>query len=293
MSEMKEASVILVGTTLDPADDGVVVAAGRVADVVGGRLVVVHVMHPAELPGKVREAAPSLGLPHEDERELGAEERLREQLERCSVEPAGSRVVVGPAHRQLGDVAEEIGAALVVVGAGSHEGILGSTAARVVRRGVAPVLVVRGEQAVPPRRALVTTDLSPASLAAVRRGLEWLDRMGDGEVEVLFVVSPFQAEVGEREVDYDSALAAARQELEQVCRELEGGAAGRLSPVVVRGFPVPRILERVEESRADLVVLGSHGRSGYERFLLGSIAEAVLRQAPVSVLVLPARESGD
>lgn len=297
MSETQRAPVIVVGTTLNPASDAVVRAAGSVARAVGGRLRAVHVLHPAELPENLRQAAPSVALPSVGEQQAGAGERLAEQLRRCGVEADDTTVAAGPAHRELGDLAEETGADLLVVGAtevpGVAQGLLGSTAARVVRRGVAPVLVVRGEPSVPPPRALVTTDLSPPSLAAVRRGLGWLDRLGAAAVELLFVVSPFQAAVGEREVDYDTAVAAARQELERLCRELEGGGARRLKPVVRRGFPVQRILERVAESGADLVVLGSHGRSGYERFLIGSIAEAVLRQAPVSVLVLPARDAGD
>lgn len=59
---------------------------------------------------------------------------------------------------------------------------------------------------------------------------------------------------------------------------------------VVRGIPDPRLCELAEGLGADMVALGSHGRGGYERLLLGSVAEEVLRRALLSVLVMPARE---
>ena len=52
------------------------------------------------------------------------------------------------------------------------------------------------------------------------------------------------------------------------------------------GDPVPAILRVAREAPADLVVMGTHGRTGLRRLLLGSVAERVLRQAPCSVLTV-------
>lgn len=60
-------------------------------------------------------------------------------------------------------------------------------------------------------------------------------------------------------------------------------------PAVRTGLPVPEILKQADEMRADLLVLGSHGRSGFERLLLGSVTERVLRKAPCPTLVVPDR----
>jgi nucleotide-binding universal stress UspA family protein len=54
------------------------------------------------------------------------------------------------------------------------------------------------------------------------------------------------------------------------------------------GEPVTTILERAREEKADLVVMGTHGRSGFERLVLGSVAEKVLRKAPCPVLTVRA-----
>jgi nucleotide-binding universal stress UspA family protein len=62
---------------------------------------------------------------------------------------------------------------------------------------------------------------------------------------------------------------------------------------VVEGANIHReILEQAESLRADLIVIGSHGRSGFERLLLGSITEKVLRKARCPVVVVPRRSEG-
>lgn len=56
---------------------------------------------------------------------------------------------------------------------------------------------------------------------------------------------------------------------------------------VLQGHPESLIIDYAKEHRVDLIVLGTHARSGIERFLLGSTAEAILRHAPCPVLIVP------
>jgi nucleotide-binding universal stress UspA family protein len=68
------------------------------------------------------------------------------------------------------------------------------------------------------------------------------------------------------------------------------GAVGVAAEAIVREGPAVReIVDQATEMAADLVVLGTHGRSGFERFLLGSVAEKVLRKAPCPVMTVPKR----
>ena len=62
-----------------------------------------------------------------------------------------------------------------------------------------------------------------------------------------------------------------------------------LRTMLFEGEPVTRIVGYAIDWNADLVVMGTHGRSGFERLLLGSVAEKVLRKAPCPVLTVPAR----
>ena len=196
--------VILAGTSLTPDSDGVVRAAAAVAEALGARLHLAHFLPSPELPPEIGDLVPSLAPRPEEERERDAVEALLEQIERTGIEPAlicGTTVTGGVAHRLLSRMAASLDASLVVVGAreptGAASRLLGSTAERVVRSGVAPVLVVRDELAMPPS-ALATVDLSPASAAAFGAGLHWLARLDASEVTALFVVSPFQGAGGGR-----------------------------------------------------------------------------------------------
>lgn len=84
---------------------------------------------------------------------------------------------------------------------------------------------------------------------------------------------------------------AARKEMDDLLqRKAVGGVA--LTSSFIEGFPDEGIVMRARQTRADLIVIGSHGRRGLSRVLLGSITERVLRLAPCPVLVVhnPAEE---
>lgn len=301
-----DGDVVLVGTALTPDSDRVVRTAVALAERLGARLHLAHFLPAPELPSNLREEAMTPGprTMVDEERERDAVERLLEQVDRVGLDTsrlAGTTVSVGPAHRLLSQMAESLAAAVVVVGAhergegdpASRAGLLGSTADRVVRSGVAPVLVVRDGLELPPRHVLLAVDLSPPSEHAFSAGLDLLARLGARSVEALFVVGPVEGRVEGEEVDYDAALRTARSELERMC-EFHGYELPEAPRAAVRrGLPRQGILEEAQRTGTDLVLVGSHGRSGYEHLLLGSVAEEVLRNAPVSVLVLPARDPDD
>ncbi len=82
--------------------------------------------------------------------------------------------------------------------------------------------------------------------------------------------------------------------LEEKSREKVEAAAQKMvqewnvdaEPVVLMGEPFDMILEKAEEEKVDLIVVGSHGKKGIERLLLGSVSEKVARKAKCSVLVV-------
>ncbi len=85
----------------------------------------------------------------------------------------------------------------------------------------------------------------------------------------------------------------ARRQIEGDLRELLAPARtyGVNVPLVAReGNPVAEILKQAESMAADLIVLSTHGRSGFDRLALGSVTEKVLRKASCPVLVVPAPE---
>lgn len=113
----------------------------------------------------------------------------------------------------------------------------------------------------------------------------------DPEVTLLYVVSvpegywtAFESEPTELP-GYDSAEETGRQILEDAT-----GVADEydrdVRTEIVAGVPADRIVRWAEDEDVDLIVVGSHGREGISRVLLGSVAEAVVRRAPVPTLVV-------
>lgn len=295
--------LILVGTTLTAASDAIVRTGAALARASGGRLVLVHVLaFPRTLARLLGPGTPGGEAMHQLHGR--AQKELDAQIARVGIDDDlvhAVEVVTGVPSRELTEEARRHGAGLLAVGAAEGDGHvirpLGSTAERVLRRAHVPVMVVRDERGVPPRRAVLAVDFSTGSLTAFTGGLEWLGYLVDAdrepgsplEIIVLFVLSPFESTVGEIEVDYDSAERTALRELEGLVERQVTSVV--VTPKVVRGAPAQGILDEAAATEADLVILGTHGYGGRERLMLGSVAERVVREASMSVLVFPPTET--
>lgn len=290
--------ILLIGSSLDPTESDAVVRTGLAwARAAGAKVYLVHAFVP---PLGAPPLVGGLYLPLETdalvvEEENRLHELLGEQIERLGIRPdelAGRTVLRGVPHRVLSDLAAEHDAHLLVVGAtegGRIRRLLGSTADRVVRRTTSPVLIVRGELPVPPARVLAPVDLSPLSAKAFQVGLERLGELpGDlPEAEALFVLSPIQRQVSPQFIP-EQIDRFAEEELERFVTAHAGGAAARVQRKVRVGLTREEILAEIADRQPDLVVLGTHGLGGFDRLVIGSVAADVVREAPCSLLVVPA-----
>lgn len=141
------------------------------------------------------------------------------------------------------------------------------------------------------KKILVPIDGSPTSLLAVSRAVA-LARAFDGTIDVLYVLDPYPfTGVGEGYA-YGLAeyMATARAQAEEALTRArdtcnQGGVATTTS--LIESHSVWRgILDAAQTGGADLIVMGSHGRSGIEKLMLGSVAQRVVSQAPLPVLVV-------
>lgn len=220
---------------------------------------------------------------------------LQVEAERLGFGGAERRLLDEPLHRALPALQARIPADLLVMGARGRGGwerlLLGSTADRVLRTHVLPVLLVRAAVEGPYRRIGIATDFSPISLAAARFALDLCPQA----IALLIHASelPYEgalgfAGVGRDTVEHYRSLAAreARHSMDAFAASL-GEAGVRAAPALREGRPADVLAELVEEAGLDLMVLGAAGRSAIERGLLGSVSAHAAARLPCDVLVVP------
>jgi nucleotide-binding universal stress UspA family protein len=150
------------------------------------------------------------------------------------------------------------------------------------------------------KKILVGVDFSPESDAAVKQALN-IARHTGAQIVLLHVgvipedPSGVPDSMAGTAAAYNKVvkdqLAEDRNQLE-VLRERIDGQGCEVSHMVVDGFADTALVDAAGEVGADLIAVGTHGRTGIKRFLLGSVAERVVRLAPCSVLVArPATEA--
>ncbi len=138
------------------------------------------------------------------------------------------------------------------------------------------------------RNILCPVDRSPSSLQAFDRAIA-IARWRGARLHLLEVIEPVASPGGSVGPMHAGVLTEARAALETDLRQMlvsRRASDVKVQIVMRQGNVVREILAQADDSRADLVVIGSHGRSGVQRLVLGSVAEKVLRLAPCPVLTI-------
>lgn len=202
---------------------------------------------------------------------------------------------VSPA-KEIVDYVNEHAIDLVVMGTHGRQGIdrllSGSVSEEVVRQATCPVFTVLGREEPQPgpeiRRILVPVDFSENARLGLAHARE-LARAYDASLDVLHVVeeavfpsvygidpiTPYLPDVQER----------ATEALERLVDEVVGDAVpARLH--VTSGYAARDIIDFAEEHGTDLIAMTTHGRTGLERFLIGSVTEKIIRSASCPVFTV-------
>ncbi len=260
-----------------------------------------HVLHAVEYGS---EEPP---LPAHLRREVETAERaLGEHVQQAlppGLEPASRMVVVGPVHRAIVDRAKQLAADLIVLsthrGGGVRAHFIGTTADRVIRTSGVLCWIVRRPLALPLQRIGVPTDFSETARRALDLALAWAEMLGGRgetpggaplEIQLLYQEWSVTLE-GYPTLEERELLPRLQREIEEA-RERAGGTIHALvRPVVISGVDPGTVITRYAEMhQLQLIIMGTHGRGGIRRTLIGSVASSVTRQAPCSVVLVPPSE---
>jgi nucleotide-binding universal stress UspA family protein len=217
---------------------------------------------------------------------------------RASGVPVRRAKLDGPAGEEILALAAGTSADLIVMGTHGRRGLyrmaVGSTAEHVIRGATVPVFVVtQACEKLPGARALshvlVAVDGSPASHAAVTFASE-LARVEGCRITLCNVVEPPSHW---DDLDRSALLAKeledhGRAELDAECARAAAFGAP-VDSLICIGDATSSIVAEAQKAEADCIVLGTHGRAGIPRFVIGSVAEGVLRSSHLPVCTIRSR----
>lgn len=211
-------------------------------------------------------------------------------------------VLRGSPARTIGEYADDQDASLLVLGTQGRTGIeryvVGSVAERVVRTAERPVLTVRADDEQDKRAAtgydeiLVATDGSDHAARAVEHAVE-IGGQFDARVHAVNVVDVAKIAHSPNvtvPVDLVETFVSTGEDTTSDVADSVGEAGLDVTTAVRKGSPRDELLAYADENDIDLIVMGTAGRTGLDRYLLGSTTEGVLRRATVPVLAVRAEE---
>jgi nucleotide-binding universal stress UspA family protein len=272
---------IVVGVDSSPESAAAASAAWTVAQVAGIPCRLVHaannVSAALEFAGTgVRTETLQLAAMAQARHEVSAS--LRQRVPSSVVD--GMVISTGSTAEVLEAVVQETDAGLLVLG-GKHHSTVGrwlggSTVQQMVRRTTVPLLVTTGELPRRPR-VLIAVDASYAAGPTVRQAVAFARLLGC-PLHALHVIDPPPA-IAELPRDWSREII--ERDVWPMVPLVESGK------VIREGVPFDTIVDEAAAWRADVIVVGSHGKKWVDRLLIGSVTEDLLNNLPCAVLVVP------
>ncbi|MFY9750583.1 MAG: universal stress protein [Methanoregula sp.] len=138
-------------------------------------------------------------------------------------------------------------------------------------------------------KILITTDGSVKNQPVVKKGLELARELGS-TTYVVYVIDETPFTSSQVEVLTDEVYLKLKDEGEKAIEQVKKIADGvKLETFILSGRPAHAITKFAVKNKVDLIVVGSQGKSGLERLLLGSVAESIIRTAECMVLVVKSK----
>ncbi|HEX9611732.1 MAG TPA: universal stress protein [Gemmatimonadales bacterium] len=279
---------IIIGVEASPEAAQAAVFGCRLAQATATTCHLVHAMPDPWITGAEIGVPPDIDRLREPFAERARAEIADALRDAGMTDPPDVQIRFGGSTRVLAEMASERHAGLVVLGGKRHAALQrwlgGSTAHSAARAVPVPLLVTRGHVH-EPRRVLVAVDLSGAAKPTLRAA-ERLAGIWDAELRVVTVLEPLPTVPGAVVPQWMEFSALWEETLK---RDVWSLVRRPRAQTIMRHGAVMEVLRReVAEWRADLLVVGSHGKGWVDRMILGSMTERLLNELPTSLVVVPA-----
>jgi nucleotide-binding universal stress UspA family protein len=305
---MKKLNIhnILVPTDFSQMSMQAIPFAGQLARRFGASIHLAHVHEfscPANFVPSASPMVPFSFVPYEHDIDQALRKELESVAHDWGVPSPACHVLTGaPSFDEICRLSQTIPADLIIMPTHGRTGLkhvfLGSTAERIVQHSSSPVLVTRGNNArsnngsrFRMRTILVPVDFSSCSREGLRYAISFANEFG---AKIILLHATYLGYIYSSEgtaiYDIPALQKAARKKAERQMREIVRSVNfGRVEfeTVFTEGSPVSDICAFAKDNDVDLIITSTHGLTGWNHILIGSIAEQVVRHAPCSVLVVP------
>jgi len=284
---------LLLATDSSPFSEGAIREAIRLAKRCSSKLTAISVI---ETNPEYETIAPQL-LEKAEKTARGHLESVKAQAKKEGVDITTNILEGEDSYNFISDEAVKNKISMIIMGRRGKTGlkrlVIGSTTARVIGHAPCNVLVVPRAAKVEFKNILVATDGSKYSAAAASEAIG-LAKRNKSKLTVISVVpselmtpTDIEFSMPQRELIAEKEMHEAEKNAKTV-KDAAQKEEVAVQAFVMSGKPSDAIIETAREKGADLIILGSHGKTGIERLLMGSVAERVIVLAACAVLVVKA-----
>ncbi|MCB0586167.1 MAG: universal stress protein, partial [Phaeodactylibacter sp.] len=279
---MRILEKILLATDLLPSSENVVNDAIYLAKAFHSKIILLHVLPENIGSEKVKK------LFGETIKKQIAEVRAR--ITAAGIKTEEPILEWGNHNEKIVQIAERLDVNLIFIGAGEKEEgdkyLLGTTAERIIQRASQPVLAVKPDGPLNVRTILCPVDFSDQSARALKDAIIFARRF-EAELIILSVYKPITSSTFSFKYDWEKENT--RIAFKHIAQFNEFLKDFNLRDVkwkkeVRRGRPETEILAEISESDIDLLIMGTTGRSGLSRVVIGSVTEKVIREVPCTFI---------
>ena len=285
---MKLIEKILLAQDFSKPSKNVVATAIQLAKIFESRIVIIHVLPDDIVNEKVK------SLLYES-----AMEKLNETVDWAKSEGVKAESPVlefGSPHDRIVRAAMDANANLILIGSGEtlkgEKFLLGTTAERIIQKSEKPVFVVKEGVPLNVRHILCPVDFSATSKRALKNAITMAHRF-KAELTVLSVCelqgSTWFILEKSREEENDSRIAEHKARFDQFLQDFNFAGLNWTKEIRI-GKPAEKILSAISGKTVDLLVMGTSGKTGLNRLVIGSVAEKVVREVPCSFLTMKSED---
>jgi universal stress protein E len=279
---------ILLAHDFSKSSNNVVTTAMELAKVFHSEIVPIHILPDDVVTEKVKSLL-----------EETATKKLQETIDHLKSEgvKAGEPILAfGSPHEKIVEAAVDTNANLIVIGSGVNKKgkkfLLGTTTERIIQKSEKPVFVEKEDVPLKVKHILCPVDFSDTSKRALRNAITMAYRF-KAELSILSVCelqgSAWFTSKEDREAENDKRCTEHSNKFDNF---LKGFNLSDLkwNKETRRGNPAEEILSAVSEKEIDLLVMGTAGKTGLSRLVIGSVTEKVIREVPCSFLTMKSEE---